>query len=459
MGLIESVEATICRQQLLSDGDAVLVAVSGGVDSVVLLDLLGRLASKHGWKLTVGHCNHQLRGKASEGDERFVQEAAERMQRDFVCERVDVQAGGREKGISVEMAARDVRHRFLGRAAEERGIGKVALAHHSDDQAELFFLRILRGAGSAGLGGMKGIGRSPFVPSVALIRPLLEQSKGVLLAYAEERGLNFREDETNQSTDVLRNRVRHQLLPQLAKDYSPMVLENILRSMQVLADDHQFVEDRSRAWLEGEMAGGFPELPLALQREVLRLELLRLGIKPSFRLIEDLRVADVNLSVMAPGGRRLCRDAKGVLVDVVDEDFSFSDAETLVDLSIGDRAVSFSGLELWFALRAAGDGSLRKDSGAALESFDAGALGAAIRLRHWHPGDRFQPIGMSGSIKLQDWFVNEKVPVEERRRRVVGESQERGLFWVEGMRIGERFKVTSGAEGIVQMEWVRREQF
>ena len=230
--------------------------------------------------------------------------------------------------------------------------------------------------------------------------------------------------------------------------------------MRILADEHQFVEAQSREWLRGKGKGRFSELATAVQREVLRLELLRLGVAPSFSWIELLRDLEVGQAVEVCGGRRLQRDERGRLTDAVEESLSFLEAEAVVELASGE-SVFFGGLELRFTVEAIGDGrdflKKRKESKAfsGVEFFDAGLLEPKIRLRHWRSGDCFWPIGMAGKVKLQDWFVNEKVPMRERRLRVVAESEKDGLFWVEGMRIGERFKVVSGTKRIVRLEWRR----
>lgn len=463
MDLAAAVEKVLRRERILPNGEAVLAAVSGGLDSMALLDVLHGLARKRGWSLTVAHFNHGLRGEESDGDEGLAREVAARLGLDFVSERADVGLAAKEKGISLEMAGRELRHQFFARIAGERGIGWAALGHHADDQLELFFLRALRGAGSEGLGGMRICGRSACSEGLWLVRPFLEQRKADLRAYAKARGLVFREDATNWSGDILRNRIRHELLPCLAGLDLPAVEKNVLRSMRILADEHQFVEAQSREWLRGE--GRFSELVTAVQREVLRLELLRLGVAPSFSWIELLRHSEVGQAVEVCGGRRLQRDERGRLADAVEEAVSFLDAELMVELADGE-AVFFGGLELRFTVEAVEDGqnflkekakSGKDKAFSGVEFFDAGSLEPRIRLRHWRSGDCFWPIGMAGKVKLQDWFVNEKVPMRERRLRVLAESGKDGLFWVEGMRIGERFKVSSRTKRVVRLEWRRRD--
>jgi tRNA(Ile)-lysidine synthase len=184
--LLKSVERSISKRGLLRRGQSVLVAVSGGVDSMVLLDVFRDLSLKYSWQLTIAHLNHQLRGRSSDADEQLVLRTARRFGLPFVSERTDVKKFAKAQKLSIEMAGRKVRHEFLARTAKRLRIGTIALAHHADDQRELFFLRLLRGSGSEGLAGMKWRSPSPAISKVELIRPFHEQPKAALLNYARE---------------------------------------------------------------------------------------------------------------------------------------------------------------------------------------------------------------------------------------------------------------------------------
>src|SRR5437016_2003594 len=198
---IHLVEQTIQDRRLLRPGERILVAVSGGLDSAVLLHLLHRLAKKDDWKLVVAHFNHQLRGRSSDADERFVRRMAERLGIPFVGGCGNVKSFARKHNLSVEMAARHLRHDFLARTALARKAATVALGHHADDQMELFFLRLLRGAGVEGLAGMKWTNPSPANPKVTLTRPLLSCSRNELEQFALAEKIPFREDKTNNALD------------------------------------------------------------------------------------------------------------------------------------------------------------------------------------------------------------------------------------------------------------------
>ena len=417
---------------------------------MVLLDLLHRLAPEHGWRVAVAHANHGWRGEESDGDERLVREAADRAGLEFVTERL--RPGREHAGLSVEMAAREGRHRFLARAARERGIGRVVLAHHADDQIELFLLRLLRGAGSDGLGGMRSESPSPFGGDIRLIRPLLGQSRRSLRDHARSRGLAWREDGTNRDPALgLRNRIRNEWLPRMMEGETAGA---ILRTMEILEDEHRYIDEQARRWRKD--GAPFGEAPVALQREILRIGILETGLAPGFRLVERLRHAPAGTRISAEGKRLLVRDDRGMVRETTVAERDPCGEEAWVELQGGSSELDFGGVRLRFATEAWRDQPLPRGPGE--EVLDAAALGSRILLRHWHPGDRLQPIGMTGRVKLQDWFVNRKIPARKRHRLVVGQCSRGNLFWVEGLRIGERFRVTPGTRKVVRLQWERLEE-
>ena len=192
--LIQTVEKSMRTRAACKRGEHILVAVSGGVDSMVLLHALNVLVLETGWKLTVAHFNHHLRGRSSDADERLVRRVARDLKLKIIVGHGDVRKFAKTHGLSIEMAARQLRHEFLALAARRVKARKLALAHHADDQVELFFLRLLRGAGSDGLSGMSPVSPSPADPKLKIIRPLLEISKHALVEFARGRRILFRED-------------------------------------------------------------------------------------------------------------------------------------------------------------------------------------------------------------------------------------------------------------------------
>ncbi|HEU5396477.1 MAG TPA: tRNA lysidine(34) synthetase TilS, partial [Verrucomicrobiae bacterium] len=266
--LLQRVEASMLHRRLIPEDETLMVAVSGGLDSMVLLHLLNRLSAPRRWKIAVAHFNHHLRGRASDADEALVRKTARRLRLPFLSAGADVGSFARRAKISTEMAARKLRHEFFARAARRRGWRRLVLAHQADDQVELFFLRLLRGAGAEGLAGMKWKSPSPADSQLMLVRPLLDVSREEIRRFAAENKIRFREDATNANVDILRNRIRHELLPLLRKNYQPGLTLAILRTMEIVGAEAELVADVAATIPAGAGGSGpaFDHLPVALQR-------------------------------------------------------------------------------------------------------------------------------------------------------------------------------------------------
>ena len=495
--LQEQISVAIQKHRLLMPRQRLLVAVSGGIDSMVLLHVLASLAPERGWELTVAHLNHQLRGVSSLADERLVRRTAKAMRLPIVVSRANVRAWAKQHRLSLEMAAREIRHEFLARTALGRNISRIALAHHQDDQLEHFFLRFLRGSGGQGLAGMKWLGPSPSNPNVSLIRPLLDCPKEVIREYASNLGLRFREDASNASLDIHRNRIRHELLPLLRRRYQPGLAKSILRVMSIVGAESDFVTCEAESWLQRYGNGAisperrkerpgsaqlrkrvdlpsdqFDQLPVALQRRIIQLQLIQQGITPDYDLVEHLRqspqkpveisVATVKQSVRSPelsstsngpenSILRLIRDGEQIVRQVPHLDFGQGIRK--IDLN-RPGAMSWHNVRLvWRAESCADEQRPKRKPG--FELFDADTVGLDAVIRHWQPGDRFQPIGMKSAVKLQDLFVNQKLSRDERRRRLLATTASGEIFWVEGLRISERFKLTGRTIRRLHWGWQR----
>jgi len=450
--LVQCVEASIRERHLLGTRQSVLIAVSGGVDSMLLLEVLVRLAPKHRWRLHVAHFNHQLRGRASDADERLVRAAAKRLRLPFVSGRADVRRLSRQQKVSIEMAARQARHEFLASAAYERGIRTIALAHHADDQVELFFLRLLRGAGARGLAGMNWSNPSPADKRVTLVRPLLDCSKADLKAFARETRVRFREDASNTSPDFLRNRIRRELLPLLESHYQPALARVMLRQMAILDSEAELLERLARDWRR-KRSPAFATLATAWQRTVLQAELMDLGLNAEFDVVENLRTSPHRL-VMVESDLVLCHDGYGRVRKSVVRKPVFSDEQSMLSFKGQRGQGAFGGIAWKWQTSSPGNSRWPKFAGGR-EWFDSDKIGGKVVLRHWRPGDRFQPAGMGKPAKLQDLFTNQKIPREHRHQLVVAATASGEIWWVEGLRVSERFKLTPETRRRLKWAWRR----
>jgi len=437
--LPERVCSTFTRQRWWPARGPLVVAVSGGLDSMVLLHVLTPLARERGAGLVVAHANHGLRGAESERDEAFVRAAAAGLDWPCVVGRLDVRDEMARTRESLEMSARRLRHRFLAQTAREHGATVIALAHHAGDQAELFLLRLLRGAGGAGLGGMAAESPSPADPELRLIRPLLAFSREEIRSYAAAAGLEFVEDSSNQDVALLRNRVRHELLPLLRRDFNPAVESALKRAAELVGADADCVRELALKWLRSRRTQAFAKLPVAVQRAVLREQLWQAGHEPDFELIERLRLAEQAVSL----SRRetAARGTDGaVCIRPVTAAPDFSRFRRPLDLRRVRPFTRVGGTEIHWRLEASTKAPVPSAKG--LEQFDAGEVGRHIVLRRWQPGDRFQPLGLPAASKLQDLFVNRKIPVARRRELLVATTRAGEIFWVESLPPGEAFKLT-----------------
>ncbi|HEV2694070.1 MAG TPA: tRNA lysidine(34) synthetase TilS, partial [Verrucomicrobiae bacterium] len=335
----------------------------------------------------------------------------------------------------------------------QQKISTIALAHHADDQVELFFLRLLRGAGGAGLAGMKACSPSPADKKVLLVRPLLDLSKVEILAHAQQNKIRFRDDASNFSNDFLRNRLRNELLPLLRKKYQPGLTGTVWRLMTIAGAEAELAGDLAQRWLARPDAP-FEKLPVAVQRKVMLEQLVNSGVVADFYLVEQLRQAQGKF-VSVGAGFSVARTAAGKLELKQSVSAEFNATEQVIKVSGRAGRVKFGGVKFQWVLKKQGGMPKRLASAPGTERFDAEKVGNKIVMRHWRAGDRFQPSGLKTAVKLQDLFVNAKISAVRRRELVVATTAAGELFWVEGLRIGENFKLTLATKHQLVWHWSR----
>jgi tRNA(Ile)-lysidine synthase len=461
MDLLDRVRQTIRRYRLLTPDTTLVAATSGGSDSVALAHLLHDLDRRGECRLVaLAHFNHQLRVDADR-DEAFCVKLAESLERPLLVDRADVRELARLEDRSIEDAARTARHSFLEQARMRHGTDVVALGHTRDDQAETFLLRLLRGAGSRGLGSMH-----PRRDN--LIRPLLDCRRADLRTYLGERAIPFVHDETNDDVSVPRNRVRAELLPLLEQRFNPSIVDALAEESELAREEYHYLaaaafERYSQiARLDGGRwtldVSALDACPVALRRLIVRQALSEAAPGRAIRFVDVQRTLDVALAG-APAfdgpGQRVER-VGGVVVLT-----GRPAGET------GRPAASRSANLFRYALSIPGEVRVPEAgcvvSAEVVDRFEPAALTAghgvaAVRLdkstgglavRNRRPGDRFRPLGLGGRKKLQDFFVDQKV-VRERRDSVpiVVDDQDR-IVWVAGHTISEDFRVIDPAQAVL----------
>jgi tRNA(Ile)-lysidine synthase len=468
MSLTQRVLRTIDRYALLRDGTRVLVALSGGADSVALLLLLREL-ERDGVLAVAGaaHLNHQLRGAEADEDEAFCAALAARVGVPFVAERVDVAARACAQKRSIEDAARAVRYDFLERAADGLSAAVIAVAHTREDQAETFLLRLLRGSGTRGLAAIQ-----PRAGRV--VRPLLDVARQDLRAYLASSGQPFREDASNADVAIPRNRVRHELIPYLESHFSPAVTDVLARDAALARQDEEFLRGEAIK-LAGEIVlrdvavridvAGLSRAPRALSSRVVQAALQRLAGSKSITFDHVERVlaladgAGEGCAVSLPG--QFAVRAGGTIVLRPGRSRSTAGANSFVfSLSIPGE-VELGPQRLAVAAQPAPpqrDSTVRprKWTGRGTEvGVAAGALELPLAVRSRRPGDRFRPLGAPGHRKLQDFLVDRKVPRDDRDSLpLVVDGRDR-IVWVVGHAVAEDFRVTDPSRGVLFLK-VRR---
>jgi tRNA(Ile)-lysidine synthase len=434
--MLDDIQRSFDRNAMARRGALVLVAVSGGADSIALLHALVRLRARCGLRLAVAHLHHGIRGAAADADARFVQRCAQRLGLPLVTERADVPRRAKAEGISLEMAARAARYAFLARAARQLRAAAVAVAHNADDQAETVLLRLARGAGMQGLGGMDPVSRQG---GLKIIRPLLGVARPAIIAFLKAHRLRWREDASNRDPHFLRNRVRHEILPLLERRLNPQIRTALQRTTEVLREENKFMDRLATQALPLHTGLERPTLsvtrlaalPLALRRRALRLWLGAAGVAP-----EQLDYAAIAAALALLAHKRGTKS--------VDLGGGWKITRHYARLAVEKPAAAAPAA--WRLEFAAHRGVIKEKPTQpgrlpARATLSAAAVGAApLTVRAARPGDRMAPLGLQGTKKLQDIFTDAKVPREQRRLIPVVECRGE-IVWLPGYRVARGWEV------------------
>ena len=435
-----------------------LVACSGGTDSLALLDALDILRAAGGAELVCAHYEHGMRGADSLADAHFVEAFCAARAIPFVCEAGDVPVYARAHRLSLETAARVCRYEFLHRVQTERGCDAVVLAHHADDLAETVLLRILRGTGTQGLAAMREWdGRH--------LRPLLTVTRAQIEQYAAERGLMPRHDVTNDVMDARRNRIRHELLPQLARTYNPAVRDALTRLSVLAAEEDDFLSALARteferaAHPEGLSLSVLRTLHPAMQRRVLRLFWAqKTGAVRDFSYLHEERMRAL---IFAEGAARAEMQSRwyaavrrGVLTLMRPARASAQNKEIILSFTAEYGIINFQGIQFEFRHLSCmtADDWVRMEHCAAVYADRAQLPPLVLRTRR--AGDFMQlPIGRK---KIKDILIDDKIPREERDAiplLALADTQE--IFWIAGGRRSVLAPVTESCTDILRIVYVK----
>ncbi len=484
----ETVAQTVATHELLPAGSNIVVAVSGGADSIALLAALRQLAPRQQWRLHVGHVNHQLRGAESDADAEFVAQTAARAGLPCTVRSIDVRRA-QAVHASPENTARRLRYRLLSEIARAIDARFIALAHHQDDQAETVLLHLLRGSGLGGLAGMRyaspllladqaatgctgesadsdGAGaRVESEPTLTLVRPLLDVARADIRAYCQRRRLAFREDRSNETTTPQRNWLRHAVLPLLETRY-PQAARTLARAALTIEEDYQYLTEQAENWLQRNARrcpdgmlldhAAWRALPPALQSSVLRCAVAAIarhtqGLEHAHVVHARATLHEGRAGVASPlpGGLSCRAEHDGIWIGYAARQESFAPVALAIP---GRTAITPLGCSIHAALIELDQDSFRKEIAANEEAWlDAAQVGGTLRVRTRLPGDRFVPLGMTGAKKLQDFLLDARIPARLRDRVPLVVTEENAIVWVAGHRINARYRITAHTRHAVHL--------
>ncbi len=417
-------------------GSRLLLAISGGLDSVVLAHLCHKL----NFKVSLAHCNFNLRGAESDADEAFVLQLAEDLELEVFIECFETELYAKEEGISIQMAARDLRYNWFHDLAEKLNFDYILTAHHADDNLETFLINLTRGTGLEGLMGIPEV-------SGKLVRPLLPFSRETLEVYAIGEDIQWQEDSSNASKKYLRNKLRHDIIP-ILKQMNPQLLQNFQTTISNLQDSQDLIDDRI----------------VNIQKKVVEVEKdqIRFNIKKLKKLsnpkaylyqllngfnftawddIVDLLDAQSGKQVFS-SSHRLLKDREFLLLSEVDSEAD----ETAITILKGDKEITTPfGTLLFDQVDTISETSKDKIY------VDADQLKFPLTIRKWQEGDLFYPLGMKGKKKLSKYFKDEKLSLLDKENVWILFSEDVAV-WVIGRRADDRFKVNAHTTNIIKIE-------
>lgn len=457
--LLKKVRKTIEKYSMLKNGDRVLIAVSGGPDSIALMNILYELKDEFNLKLIVAHLNHGLRGKESDRDEEFVKDAAKRL--NLKCYTKRIKPGMlKEKGVSPEESARRARYKYFEGLVNRLHCNRIALGHNADDQAETILMRFIRGSGLKGLGGIPPVRKNGLI-----IRPLIEVFRKEIEEFLKKEKIPYVIDSTNKSMDFLRNKYRHKLIPFIEKEFNPNIKKTVLRMAEIFRNEEKFLSEitKSSKNLYRKINDGvvidltvLNTFSVAKKLRIIRSaieelsgNLLHFGHVHFYDILKISENQKPNQRLNLPGNLIAIKEYNQLKIlfnknEEITQKFNVTlniNNKTLIPAL---KCVVESKLILRKDIR-----RLKTPPDTALLDYDK--LEKPLFFRNYCYGDRFFPLGAPGTKKLKDFFIDSRIPLQERYRIPLLISGDK-IAWVAGLRIDDRFKVTDETKRVLKLK-------
>lgn len=431
--MLDRLKGYIEEKNLFNHSEKLLIAVSGGVDSMVLLDLMRQL----NYSIHVAHCNFNLRARESDLDEEFVKEYCETHQIPFFVTSFETKEIAAERKISIQMAARELRYEWFAELQKEHGLDRLITAHHLNDQVETFFIHLIRGSGLRGLSGIP-------IKTEWIARPLSFSTKAEVREYAAQKNIKFREDASNQDDKYLRNKIRLDIIPEL-EELNPTFIQNAQKSMSLIQESLSLLDAEVKRFtaIGVEVKGNERKIDWKKLQQSISPQLLAFELLKPFGF-NGAQIESIINSPEITTGSILESETHTLLVN----------RQELVIAPKSDRSVARETIQsLIFENRwLKGEVIAREElnsfpDGKNTAVFDADKIALPVVLDGWKKGDAFQPFGMKTFKKLSDFFIDEKLSLFQKEKVQILRSAD-AIIWVVGHRVDNRFKVEENTERV-----------
>jgi len=428
--MLEKFKKFIKDNNLFNNNDRILLAVSGGVDSIVMTNLFARA----NFNFSIAHCNFKLRGKESDEDQLFVENLAKKYGAEFYTIDFQTTEYARLNKLSIQMAARELRYSWLEKIRCENNFKYIAIAHNADDSIETFFINLVRGTGIKGLTGIS-------VKNKNIIRPLLFATRNEIMNYCIENNLKYREDSSNKEIKYLRNKIRHLIIPKF-EQFNKYFKKNIIKTINYLDESLLFVD---------EVINNFKEKNVVKENDIIKIKIKPLlEFKASkfllFKIISEYgfknkKIDQIYSSLTANSGKvfyskdyKLIKDREYIIIELIKE---IQSSDYLIDIN---KKYIDKPINMIFEVRE-WDINSQIEKNPEIGYFDYEKIKLPLILRHWKPGDKFVPLGMKNFKKLSDFFIDNKFSINEKDKIWLLLSKN-DIIWIVGYRIDDRYKIT-----------------
>ena len=453
--MVKQVLELIKTSSMIKEKDKVIVGVSGGPDSMCLLNLLMGFKTIMDFQVVVAHINHCLRGPESDGDEAFIKGYCENNKLEFYSTRVDINRIRQEKGISLELAGREARYNFFNKLFLEIKGDKIALAHNANDQAETVLMRIIRGSGLEGLGGIKPVRNGIY------IRPLINTSREEIEIYLKDRKINYRTDKSNFDSIYTRNKIRLELIPLIKENYNSQIVHSLCSMSEILRADEDYLTSVAKKnyinYCEKKCDRVIIKKEAFLEERAILVRIVRMALSEltgSTNNFERLHIENIIEVQKPPTGRNtiltnniIAINNYGAITLTFNKNMTEPAKDIEYKLSMGYNPAIKAEIKLLHF-----DQNIDLKSNKFIQYFDYDKIKGDITARYRKNGDSFTPFGMKGNKKLKDLFIDLKITKEERDK-VLLICFNNSIGWIVGIRTAENFKIDNKTRNILQIKF------